>query len=119
MHDMSGHSEHNPMKDCIDECTACHEVCLHAVRHCLEKGGTHADPAHISLLLDCAQMCATSADFMIRHSEQHGTTCKACADICVACATSCEGLADDEMMRACAEECRRCAASCEQMATMR
>lgn len=112
----ASHSEH--MQACIDACTRCHQTCLHTVTHCLEKGGKHADAAHITLLLDCAQICAASADFMTRHSAQHATTCRACAEICRACAASCDAMADDEMMRACAEECRRCAESCEKVSAM-
>ena len=114
----AGHAGHDAMQACIDACTSCHQTCLHNVRHCLEKGGKHADAAHISLLLDCAQICAASADFMTRHSAKHATVCRACAEVCRACAKSCEAMGDDEMMRKCAEECRRCADSCDRMASM-
>lgn len=114
----SAHTGHDAMKACIDLCTSCHQTCLHNVRHCLEKGGTHADAAHIGRLLDCAQICATSADFMTRHSAHHAAVCGACAAMCRACAESCDALGDDQMMKQCAEECRRCAESCERMAAM-
>lgn len=117
MPDMSKHAESAAMQACIDDCTSCHRTCLHNVRHCLEKGGKHADPSHIALLLDCAQICATSADFLTRHSAQHQGTCRVCAEICEACAKSCEALGDD-MMKKCAEECRRCAESCRKMSAM-
>jgi hypothetical protein len=68
-------------------------------------------------MLDCAEICQTSADFMLRGSDRHHLTCRICADICRACAEDCERLAgDDPMMRECAEECRRCQKSCERMA---
>jgi hypothetical protein len=86
------------------------------VAHCLEKGGRHAEPQHIRLLLDCAEICQTSANFMVRGSDLHAATCRACAEVCERCADDCERMADDEMMRRCAEICRRCAASCAQMA---
>jgi hypothetical protein len=105
------------MRQCIDECTSCHNLCLATVGHCLELGGKHADPAHIGLLLDCAEICQTSANFMLRGSERHQLTCRICADICSACADSCERMAGgDQMMKDCAERCRRCAESCERMA---
>ena len=104
------------MKNCIAECTTCHEVCLSMVQHCLERGGTHAQPAHVRTLLDCAQICATSADFMTRGSPLHAHTCGACAAVCDACASDCERMADDAEMKRCAETCRRCAASCRHMA---
>lgn len=104
------------MQECIDSCTRCHAICVETMTHCLKKGGKHADPAHIKLLADCAQICATSADFMLRGSDLHGRTCAVCAEVCERCAKSCERMADDEMMKACAEECRRCAESCRRMA---
>ena len=115
---MATASHANLMQACIDVCSRCHQTCLDNVSHCLDKGGMHAASAHITLLLDCAQMCATSADAMTRHSAQHALTCRACAELCRACAASCETMGDDAMMRACAEECRRCAERCENMAAM-
>jgi hypothetical protein len=85
------------------------------IRHCLSLGGKHAAPDHIRTLIDCAQICATSADFMVRESPLHAHTCRACADVCAPCAASCEQLGGAEMNQ-CAEECRRCAAACREMA---
>jgi hypothetical protein len=80
-------------------------------------GGRHAEAAHVRLLLDCAQICQTSADFMLRGSSYHARTCETCAEVCLACAENCERIGpDDDMMKKCAEVCRRCAASCRQMA---
>ena len=105
------------MQQCIDECTRCHAICVTTASHCLELGGKHADPAHVGLLLDCAQICQTSADFMLRGSDRHQLTCRICADICHACAEGCERMAGgDQMLRQCAEVCRRCEQSCERMA---
>jgi hypothetical protein len=105
------------MQQCIDECTDCHAICLQTLSHCLELGGKHADPAHIRLLLDCAEMCQTSTNFMLRGSDLHQRTCGVCAEVCRACAEDCERMAgDDQMMKDCAEQCRRCAESCERMA---
>lgn len=104
------------MRHCIQECQDCHSVCLETVTHCLAKGGDHAAPDHIRLMLDCVEICQTSANFMLRGSDLHTLTCSACAEICGACADDCERLADDEMMRRCAEMCRRCADSCRLMA---
>jgi hypothetical protein len=105
------------MQQCIDECTRCHNVCLSLVSHCLERGGKHADRAHITLLLDCAEICQTSANFMLRGSERHHSICRVCAEVCRACAEDCERMAEgDEFMQQCAEECRRCQESCERMA---
>ncbi|HEU5102906.1 MAG TPA: four-helix bundle copper-binding protein [Roseiflexaceae bacterium] len=79
-HSMDGH-----IQQCIQECTNCHSICLATVPHCLEMGGAHASPAHIGLLLDCAEICQTSANFMLRGSALHTHTCGVCADICERC----------------------------------
>jgi hypothetical protein len=106
------------MQECIDNCTQCHNICVETIDHCLEMGGKHADAAHIRILQDCAQACATSADFMLRGSDLHPQTCGVCAEACERCAESCEELADgDEQMLRCAEMCRTCAASCREMAS--
>ena len=106
------------MHGCIHNCSECHDVCVETAIHCLTKGGDHADVEHIRALLDCAQACDTSRDFMLRGSELHHTYCGACADACERCADSCEGMADaDEQMRRCAEQCRRCAETCRAMSS--
>ncbi len=105
------------MRECIDTCSDCHNVCLETVIHCLGIGGEHATPNHVGLLLDCAQICATSADFMLRGSDLHARTCGVCAEACARCADECERMAGgDETMLRCAEQCRRCAESCQAMA---
>ena len=112
------HSTHetSAMQECIEACTECHAICVATMTHCLQEGGKHADASHIGTLVDCAQICATSADFMLRSSPHHSATCRACAELCTACAESCEEMLDDPVMRACAETCRRCAEHCREMA---
>lgn len=105
------------METCIRNCGECHQICLQTSIHCLSLGGQHASVQHITLLMDCAQICATSQDFMLRNSPHHSHVCGECAEICTKCAEDCERMAngDQEMLR-CAESCRRCAESCRMMA---
>lgn len=111
------HSQMSPeMQDCITNCQDCHSICIETINHCLQMGGEHAEPAHIRLLMDCAQICQTSADFMLRMSDVHPQTCGVCADVCEMCAADCDRFGDDEVMKACADMCRKCAASCRVMA---
>ncbi len=106
------------MQQCIDECSTCHQICLKTIQHCLGMGGKHAEQAHIRLMEDCVQICATSADFMLRGSPLHVHTCRACAEVCQRCAEDCERIGGgDEMMKRCADACRRCAESCRKMAS--
>lgn len=107
------------MDRCIEACNACHEVCTETVSHCLEMGGKHAAADHIGLMLDCADICATDARFMMRGSAHHADVCAACAEVCDACAKSCDALGGDQHMQLCADQCRRCAELCRQMAGSR
>jgi hypothetical protein len=109
---MTGHD----MTACIDECGKCHRVCVETLRYCLEKGGRYAASNHILLLIDCAEICQTNANFMLRGSVVHRTICGACADTCERCAESCESIGDDAQLKACAKTCRDCAQSCRNMA---
>ena len=80
-------------------------------------GGKHLEEKHFKVLTDCAEICATSSKFMLRESMFHSVICGTCAEICKACAKSCEEIGfDDETMKACADACRQCAESCEKMA---
>ena len=59
------------IQQCIQDCLRSQRVCVETFTHCLEKGGKHAAPEHIRLLLDCSEICQTSANFMLRNSELH------------------------------------------------
>jgi hypothetical protein len=108
------------MQECIQTCFDCHKICLETVAYCLGKGGKHAEAAHIRLLLDCAEICQTSANFMLRGSDLHGRVCEVCAEVCQQCATDCGRIGTDApQMKECAEICRRCADLCRQMAGSR
>lgn len=99
---------------CIELCLECYRTCLEeATVHCLAKGGRHADSGHIALMLGCAQLCRTAAEFMLMHSMLHFKVCGVCAEICEACAVSCQQLDD---MEHCVDVCRRCATACRNMA---
>lgn len=105
------------MRECIQNCTECTNACLETVQHCLTMGGKHAEASHIRMLLDCAAICKTSAEFMLGTSPFHSHVCEVCAEICRGCAEDCERTAEsDETMRRCAQACRKCAESCKRMA---
>lgn len=105
------------LQACIEECLNCHVACTTTAQYCLSQGGAHADPDHVGLLLDCAEICQTSANFMLRGSPYHPIVCLACAELCRACEESCRSVdPDDEQMRLCAESCATCAEHCERMA---
>jgi hypothetical protein len=104
------------MRECIRLCLECHAACIETATHCLMLGGAHPEAEHQRLLLDCAQACAVSADFMLRVSPYHSRYCGTCATLCKACGDDCERLAQgDSTMLRCVEICRRCEASCREM----
>jgi hypothetical protein len=106
------------MEECTENCTRCHRICLEAVARHFRGEGRNVDGEDVRLLLDCAEICRTSADFMIRGSEMHGHVCGTCAVICEACARKCEKMRADPHLAACAEACDTCAKSCREMARM-
>jgi hypothetical protein len=103
----------------VTESLTCHRICEETITHCLHTGGAHSDPDQIRLLMDCADICRVSSDFMVRGSAFHAALCALCADICETCAVACERFHDDAQMVSCAQACRRCAQACRQMARAR
>lgn len=108
------HTQRSPELDqCIQACLDCYRACQQtALQHCLEEGGKHTEPRHFRLMLDCAEICRTSAAMMLSGSEFHTQTCGICAEICRACAESCRQIGG---MEECVTACERCAESCERM----
>jgi hypothetical protein len=75
MPDPRGHYLNDDMLHCIEVCFRLPKACLQTVPYCLQMGGHHAKPNHIRLMLDCAEVCQTSANFMLRGSDLHAYTC--------------------------------------------
>jgi len=74
------------MQACIDECEKAKRLCLEMTRYCMDRGGVHANSARLGLLIDCAEACQATANFMLRGSAVHTTLCGACAEIRDRCA---------------------------------
>lgn len=107
-------NSHPQMKSCIEACLRCYSMCLGmAMSHCLEAGGKHIEPGHFRLMMACAEICRTSAHFMLIRTPHHKHTCRECAEICEECAKSCEEVGD---MEECVSACRHCAEECRRMA---
>ena len=102
------------MQQCIQNCRDCHRICMLTMTHCFAQGGELCEA--IRLLMDCAEMCQTSANFMLRGSDAHPYTCAVCAQVCEQCRGACERYPDNQQMRGCADACQRCADSCHYMA---
>jgi hypothetical protein len=103
------------VRECIQDCVDCYRTCNQTLIRCLSMGGKHAELEHLNLIMDCARICNTNADFMIRNSTYYPQTCGLTADICDECSDVCDRFEDD-FMKECASVCRRCAESCREMA---
>lgn len=115
-HEHAHDHEHDELQECIEECLNCYAGCTITAQHCLASGGKLAEVNLVGVLLDCAELCNVSANFMLRGSPYHAITCAACAEICRECAEGCRTVEDDEQLAHCAEMCDQCAESCERMA---
>ncbi len=101
------------VRDAIKALQHCHATCHSmALTHCLEKGGAHARPQHLRLMLDCAAICAFTADALGRKSQFHAPFAALCADVCETCAEACAALGD---MEDCVAACRDCARLCREL----
>ncbi len=100
------------VEDCIQDCFSSHAVCLDTAMSLLQKGHTYADPVRI--LLDCSEVCATNAHFLIRNSPVYGSVLQACAQVCTHWAEMCDEIGEND----CANACRASATSSDQMAKL-
>ena len=113
---MNPHVTDLTQEECLKLCLDCHHNCLEmAMHHCLQTGGRHTEPEHFRLMLNCAEMCQTNANFILSSSSLHALTCGVCAEVCRLCASSCEAIGD---MQGCVQACRACADSCERMVAL-
>jgi hypothetical protein len=70
-------------KECITALQACHAACLQfATFDCLEGGILQVEANRIRLMLDCAEICQTAANFLIRDSDHYLRVCREAAVIC-------------------------------------
>ena len=106
MVDTAGKEFSPEMARCIDDCTRMHQVALTAAGHALRHGGGESTNHIIRVLSDCVEMCQTAANFMLRGSPNHKTTCGVNAEICREVAEEC-GKFDDDVMNKVVEAAER------------
>jgi hypothetical protein len=107
------------LEECIQNCRDTHEVTLQTLSYCMQRGGRHASLDSLKLLMDCAEITQSCANFMLRGSDVYVVVCGACAEVCEESARAVSALSDDFQMKICAEIMRRCADSCHQMRSPR
>lgn len=102
------------MERCIRDCLECYRVCVDtAINHQLGVVGREMEPAHIRLLLACAEICQTTANLVQSGSPLHKPTCRVAAKLCRRCASECERLGE---LEECVRASRHCADSCQRVA---
>ena len=103
------------MERCIRDCLECYRACVDAaINHQLGIVERHQiEPAHIRLLLSCAEICQTTATVVQSGSPLHKPTCRVAAKLCRRCATECEHAGG---LEECVRACRRSADSCQRAA---
>ncbi len=103
------------MREGLKACTRCSRVAKETLTFALFHGAEHAEADHLRRLMDCAEICQTTADFLLRASPQHGAICRACIEVCKACAEDARAIGTPELQRL-ADHCGRCAAACDTLA---
>jgi hypothetical protein len=105
------------MRDCIESASEAYTVCTETLTHCLHGDGELGDARHLRLLIDCAEICQTAENALLRASELSQLLATVCIEACEKCAESCRALdGSDEQLALCAEVCLRCADRCRELA---
>ena len=104
-------------KELLASLEQCRETCQETIMHSLKEGGDYVKTDHIRILLDCAEICGFSVNFLLRDSDYAGNLIELCADICEQCAESCELFDGHEKMKECALVCQNCAKKCREAIT--
>ncbi len=108
------------LAETIDTLLACSETCTACADACLSEPMVMELAKCIRTNLDCADICATTARVLSRHTGYDAnisrTLLEACAIACKACGDECALHADmHEHCRICAEACRACEQACRDM----
>lgn len=96
-------------QNAVELVNQCAGACNESFAGCLQAGGEHATADHLQYILDCAEACRLSAEFMQRHSPNYMDAVSLCASVARSCAHNMRSLQDNEL----AELCERTATACE------
>ena len=104
----------------IDILDACAEACTACADACLSEPDVAELTKCIRTNLDCADVCATTARVLSRHTGYDASMSRAmlqaCVISCASCADECETHAEmHEHCRICAEACRSCEQACRDL----
>lgn len=77
------------------------------------------DPELLACIVDCVDLCTTTASFIVRGSEHADDLREVCAELAKCVEESCEEYGDDEVLTACADACREAYEALNMQATPR
>jgi hypothetical protein len=104
------------VRHCVEAFSDCYTSCTETLTYCLDVGGALADPEHLRLLIDCAEICQTGQNTLLRGSGLSQLLATVGAEACEKCADSCRALdGSDEQLESCAEMCLHCAGTCREL----
>lgn len=104
------------MQDCLENCENCYRLCVQTLVYATHQTEKPIHEALLRLLMDCADICRATANYLMRGSDLHGSLCRVCASICERCAEFCGESREDAQLRLCEQVCLRCSESCAQLA---
>ncbi len=104
----------------IDAALACSQTCTACADACLSEDMVAELAKCIRTNLDCADICATTARVLSRHTGYDANLTRAqleaCAQACKSCGDECQEHAGmHEHCRVCAEACRACEQACREL----
>jgi hypothetical protein len=104
----------------VDAALACSQTCTACADACLSEDMVAELTKCIRTNLDCADICATTARVLSRHTGYDAnitrTQLEACIQACKSCGDECEEHAGmHEHCRVCAEACRSCEQACREL----
>jgi len=119
-HPHPGQLQLDELAHCIGSCVICATTCTACADACLAEEMEHDLTECIRTNLDCADVCRTTGQALVRQTQPDFTLlyhqADACRFACNACAKICEQHADmHEHCRICAEACRQCEAACDKL----
>ncbi|CAN5267796.1 four-helix bundle copper-binding protein [soil metagenome] len=100
---------HNELIKKLDICIA---ACNFCASSCLKEDDVKMMAKCISLDIDCAEICRTTAILLARDSVHGKHLLKECIEMCEACAEECNKHEKDHC-KACYKACRDCADACK------
>ncbi len=104
----------------VDAALGCSQTCTACADACLSEDMVAELTKCIRTNLDCADICATTARVLSRHTGYDAnitrTQLEACIQACKSCGDECEEHAGmHEHCRVCAEACRSCEQACREL----